>query len=130
MNTRTAGWSVAGGLLLVATVTLVWWLARPPSLGNAESPGDAPFVRSTWLNDGSKFDGTRLAMRESAAIEVVGLDEHAVREALGTPDRIESEPMRWWYLLGPELGPFSVDSLWLVVDFSVDGLARPTELTD
>ena len=130
VSKRFIAWSMVSVVILGALM-LVWLRAQLLDLrGRPVPPGDEPFVQSVWLDARTVTDERRMAMRKSAACEVSGLPKDKVRAILGEPDRVESEPPRWWYRLGNEPGPFGIDWLWFVLDFSVDGDAIPSELTD
>lgn len=132
MRPRLVVISVASVALCCLLSASVGWMLFFPDLSGRQIPDQVAFDRVAWL--GWRANGSldaRLAMKDAAAREIrLGMTPTQLREVLGNPSADYSDSDNWWYYLGPEPGPFSVDSLWLAVEFRDGRVVDVREVTD
>jgi len=87
------------------------------------------FSTEKWLRNPE--ERTRIVGDLLRDHELVGMEEAAVVELLGSDDRDRGyfvEEDRFVYYLGPERGFISIDSEWLILEFA-DGVVWDYDLT-
>ncbi len=111
--------TVTVAVAIYAVVVLVVVEVTMGDLFRDEEIHTQAFVSEGWQRPGASYDGTRQAMVQDllATRTLMGMSEDSVLNLLGKPNTGPWQSASTInYRLGPEPGPFSVGSEWLILE--------------